>query len=254
MSSFQEYVARYEGSGLPLPFVHTTDSKGLNGAITSNVLMTRLCEVFNRDLIYLFYGRPAYRPRGDMARSNKTKYELTCFGFKCATLIESICGVYPFDSGAAYKGLYSPHINKEQAGNYELLANIDAARQTVEAFFETNLNYYVGIMRPQPGNDVPEEAKRFYELVNDYENPDLDDRKKAIEIQLDQHVSIRDSIQLIIVPLAFLDREDIIETIFATWDIIPDNYFTVDSLRPKDAVGAIQHVLFKKLKEGGILR
>src|SRR5262245_61130835 len=140
MSPFEQYILRYEGnhSPFPLPLVHTTAVEALKGFVKSECVQTRHCSVFKEHLIYLFYGRPAYRSSRGLTPSGLIAYLPICFVFRLNCQVGSLRRVYPFDSGAAYQGFYHPHIAAEDARKYELPPMVETAMRIVATFFQTN--------------------------------------------------------------------------------------------------------------------
>ena len=65
-----------------------------------------------------------------------------CFVFSPGTISKKTKRVYPFDTGAAVRGLYEPAIKRGHARpNYSVLAVIESARRIVKGYFETDENY-----------------------------------------------------------------------------------------------------------------
>lgn len=153
VTPFAESVAAHIGSCDELPLVHTTLVDQLDAIVFSAELRPARCGVFHRDLIYLFYGRPAYRSR----RSDDTTDMAccpVCFVFARGKVC-NIHGIYPFDTGAARAGRYLPDIPWADVPAYALQTVIDSARQFTHMFFETNRNYYRSAPRPYPPQSRP---------------------------------------------------------------------------------------------------
>jgi hypothetical protein len=70
-SLFETELVAGTAAGDPLPLTHGTTLAHLSAIIASTmagkngIIETRLCNVFNKNLIYTFYGRPAYMKAGD---------------------------------------------------------------------------------------------------------------------------------------------------------------------------------------------
>src|SRR5262249_4347165 len=145
--SFDTYLESFAADQLQLPLVHNTTCLQFSDVANTGLLKPRFCDKFKEPLVYFFYGRPIYRPSasGNAADTGYT-FCPVCLVLRPNSQIP-IARVFPFDSGAAALGLFAPHIPSEHRDQYSLAATISTARRLVEAFFETNQQYYVGSAR-----------------------------------------------------------------------------------------------------------
>src|SRR3546814_17806845 len=60
-NQFREFVHGAAPLTGQLGLTHVTDCARLSGLVASRKLEPRLCDVYGEPLVYLFYGRPAYR-------------------------------------------------------------------------------------------------------------------------------------------------------------------------------------------------
>ena len=102
---FRKFVDAQNDSSLPLPLVHTTSAYSFADLCDGDSIDPRYCKWFKKDLIYLFYGRPAYRTE---------EAEFTDLSFNWPIIfvfdpekIDGITSIYPFDTGAFFLNLYN---------------------------------------------------------------------------------------------------------------------------------------------------
>jgi hypothetical protein len=174
----------------PLNLIHTTAVSAFRNICKDRLVRSRLCPVMGKELTYLFYGRPAYRP-GNIDRTNVDQdTRPVCMLFRMAA-IGPISAVYPFDTGAHYHGLYSPYMDGIAFADLEC-SSIDAsAQRIVGRYFGTNIDYLYGearaILDPLPASDI---AKAYHALLVTAEERRHDDRCATIEIQLSDNLSL----------------------------------------------------------------
>ena len=81
----------------PLDLVHVTSVGAGREIVSQGQIETRHCAVFERDLVYMFLARPAYRLRNGAAKSDQINR------FPCAFIIRpeklgAPFHIYPFDT------------------------------------------------------------------------------------------------------------------------------------------------------------
>lgn len=143
------------------------------------------CTVFKEDLIYAFYGRPAYRSRhegsiGLAARAPVImvlKPELIARGTR----------LYPFDTGAYAAGRYRRWLHSNAAvDDFGLPATSEAARKHVSAFFQSNKNYLtVHPTMPSVAYHGEFEVEQLAHILFDLDAVEADTRRIAMELQVD---------------------------------------------------------------------
>jgi hypothetical protein len=140
MTSFSDYIQTQATASVELPLVHTTEYFRLPLIQTSNILQPLSCSVFKEPLLYFFYGRPAYRDASQTTPTRDVGFYPICFVFRPGTICKKAKRVYPFDTGAAQKGLYEPAIRRTDAlTGYGVQAVVESARKIVSRFFETEV-------------------------------------------------------------------------------------------------------------------
>jgi hypothetical protein len=62
---FREFVRGHKPALPILPAVHIARGVNINEIFATNKLRLTLCKNFNKELVYLFYGKSAYRLKSD---------------------------------------------------------------------------------------------------------------------------------------------------------------------------------------------
>src|SRR6266403_3124931 len=101
-------VASHADMAEELPLVHTSRCEHLPGIASSNTLEPHPCTIFQESLIYLFYGRPAYRSRVGIKGGEPIALCPVCLVFKPRTISRSLHRVFPCDTGAVATERFNP--------------------------------------------------------------------------------------------------------------------------------------------------
>lgn len=198
----------------PLYLVHVTAAGWAAEILRSNVpqIEVRECDVFGRRLVYFFVARAAFRPRrGDMGSDDLTRFPVA-FVVKPDHL-GTPAQVYPFDTGAAAKGVY---LNARQSGvfleDFALQPSMEAVRRMMGWAFTTYDGYLRSEIASNLETDVPphEFAARAYLRIARLagagaNNPDW--RSSAIEVAYDQHVTLKANAVLVVLPEQLLEGD-----------------------------------------------
>lgn len=239
---------------LKLPFVHTTEARNLESIATHGQLATKFCAVASRPVIYLFYGRPAYRSnQGSLPTTDNFLFPI-CFVFRHTFIEQRISAIFPFDTGAASSGMFQPIIQGHQTGDYQLPSDLLNACRMVNFFFGSNGKYFQGIAKRRlsiPSNE--EEALKYYKLITHKDSVRYDDRRSAIEILLDNALPIKESIETVFLPRVLMSKLDIKHLVLNGWGCTPKLYNSAWGGVPNESSGAIRELLEARLGEGGIL-
>jgi len=244
--SFSSYVQGREATPGELPLVHTTTCFRLNSISRSHSIQTSPCKVFNENLTYFFYGRPAYRDSSAVRPVRDIGFYPICFVFKPGAISVTPRRLYPFDSGAFQKGLYEPAIPASQALlTYEVLATIESARRIVRGFFDTDEPYLAN--QPKAGllfkaGEI--EADAYYNLISGGGQPDCDDRCSAIEVQIDVELDLSARVLMaVVLPNSFLDEAPIREALLKVWRAVPLPYDADLGMRPLEFHGYVRNTV-----------
>src|SRR4051794_19000935 len=90
-----------------LGLTHVTDCARLSGLVASRKLEPRLCDVYGEPLVYLFYGRPAYRRAWSGGATTNLDYARICLILRDDVTAHAH-RILPFDSGGfnRYSGAF----------------------------------------------------------------------------------------------------------------------------------------------------
>lgn len=195
----QQFLATVQPQGLPLGLVHCTPVvRGIH-VLGSRRLDPSNCPVYAEPLVYLFYGRPAFKPLADMNASAMAELWPMCLVFD-AELMSRAVRILPFDSGGYDR--YGHCTGPLPRSAFELPGGAGAAPKLVTAFYETNLNYFrqLPTLKPRDISVRYPEARAIARLANDETILDDDDRRSTVEIQLPSGVPLKESLLAIIGP------------------------------------------------------
>lgn len=208
-SLLTKYIEENDTGNKPklLPFLHSCE--GYNGGkiIKSNELRTTNCKVFNKDLLYFFYGKPSY-PVGEKNETKRTDdlYCPVCFIVNPKKV--PIYKVFPFDSGAFKGKKYKDFLHRDmQIEDFELENNVDAILSYVATVFSNNKSYINGFACKKE-SDYPE-IEAFFNLLNAKGSFDIDERADTVEIISKVSVKIKDVVECIILPESLMERKEI---------------------------------------------
>jgi hypothetical protein len=170
-----------------LAWCHTTRAFLFREMVRSGECRIQLCKTLAEHLLYLFYGRPAYRLGDDPMSKSCSLPVVLLFD---PSLVESGKRVYPFDSGAfASDRMQSWMDPKMELAHFELQCAMDTVQRFVAAFYESNDAYLRGEVRKDIKRDVKKyggefEVSSLVSLFQGIRDRNLDDRIMAVELQL----------------------------------------------------------------------
>lgn len=182
-----------------LPLVHTTKCKVFEDYIApSNCLVPRNCDCFKENLLYFFYGRPAYRVNCDKTLPMMPEQRPVCIIMKPDFALP-VKRIFPFDSGAWYAGLYDGYFNPAGINDYDLGNDLVLTSAVVSAFFSNNKNYVQGNVLDGLAIDATEtDVEAYYNLIRNFASAKKtvsisDDRRYSIEVQTSSEVCLKNS-------------------------------------------------------------
>jgi hypothetical protein len=183
----------------PMPLIHTTSAFGLRNILDDMALKPVPDMIFGEELLYLFYGKPAYFPK--IRSAVNLAFHAPVFFICDPKLITASRRCFPFDSGALVAGRFNAYVHHNMsASDFEI--DIDAGhsggapfplspQKLVSTFYGSNRNYYYG----KPRGDVEIgaldfEARVCFELISSKEANDFDERASIIELQVSKKVPL----------------------------------------------------------------
>ncbi|WP_332756610.1 hypothetical protein [Sphingomonas sp. LB2R24] len=227
-------LIREQPAGLDeLPSVHVSDGLGFRSIIRDGQISAEPCPVFDEEpLVYLFYGRPSYRVNSQVMASAIRAYAPVCFVLKPG-VVRSPTRIFPFDSGAFHNELFHASMHRKMAReDFALEPDLASPQRLINLFFGDNVSYYDN--KPIADVELPPlafEASCYHGLITDRQENIYDERISSIEIQVGENVQLKDAVEAVVLPDAFLVKEvaDSLATIGA--EAIP--YAFIDRLRPE---------------------
>jgi len=211
--------------------------------------------VFQEHLIYFFYGRPAYRHALGSEPSGNLDLCPVCFVFKPHTIGSKAKRVFACDSGGVHKGYFEDHLFPPDRDEMQLDTTLDSARKLVPLVFGDNSRYYTGEAKSAlPAAFAPgTPAARFHALLTDTAAGAGDDRRSAIEVQMDSPVTLDHHLLYVILPMDKLNEPGIREVILQNWQTDPIGYKVTKFRQPHEYRTLIGDLLEERYKQGGRL-
>jgi hypothetical protein len=168
----------------PLAWCHSTDAYALRDLIEGGHFAPVACPVFKEDLLYFFYGRPAYRVGDDAAMQISARAPVVVL--LSPELIVHGVRMFPFDTGAFEAGRYRRWLHERmRLADFEMHCCADAPQRHVYSYFDSNSRY----LRLQAKSVMPDfngtfEAESLGQLFTDRDATNADDRRVAVELQV----------------------------------------------------------------------
>jgi hypothetical protein len=254
--TLRQIVATETATAEELPLVHTTRCEILPNIVASHELRSVAeCDVFHEYLLYFFYGRPAYRHPLGGEPSGKLDLCPVCFVFKPYTIGVGAKRVFACDSGGIYNGYFKDHLHPPDRDEMQLNTTLDSARKLVPLVFGDNIHYFLGKAKaviPAPfGTDTP--AARYHALLTDTSKLGGDDRRSAIEVQMDSPLALDHHLLYVVLPNDKLNEPGTREAILQTWQADPIGYDVYMGRQPHEYRTTICEILKQRFEQGGRL-
>jgi hypothetical protein len=252
---FERFVdSQTNSSEEPLPLTHTTDAFDLRDIIDSQEIKPRFCPVFQEELSYYFYGRPAYRKNGSIQANSLAAYAPIVLIFK-PSVSSAAVAAFPFDSGAFKNDRYSDLAHHRMSvEDFGLDPSYDRIGKMVAFFFGDNKRYYDQLASPESTIGSNEfEAQTVRELVAYRGRNDRDDRSSTIELIFSEAISLRENLLGIVVPASFLEDKGVSAKLHSL-DVHIRTYIDGANLTPASQIPRLADVVRHFYIERGILR
>lgn len=200
---FSALVRAAPESPVALPLTHVTDGYSFRDIMGRGALLPSPCRIFGGELIYLFYGRPAYRTTVERESNGSDAYWPVCFVMQPG--VAAATRIYPFDSGAFHHGRFDEFMYHSMIKeDFELEADPTTPGRLLRLFWDDEKAYYnAEEVRPFPVGALDFEAKAYQELIRHRGRGPFDERNSAIEIQVSIPIELRNNTLAIILPHVF---------------------------------------------------
>lgn len=250
-----EYVEEHAPANPILPVTHVMDVLQLEDRFDVDCIDPERCDVYDEDIVYLFYGRPSFRPNMGASSSTLEHQEPVCFIFKPQSAV-SIDRLYPFDTGAHHLKFYDAVLNKRmKRDDFLLRSTMETARKAVSAFFGSNLNYLIASPKQIDTAELDQRCAAYVHLIGDKTQRDADDRSSALELQSKDAVVIKDNLLAVIASMTQAEKlrghRGSID--WLTDDVDIRHYFGIGRSNPREAFGAMRQVAMAWLEDEGYL-
>lgn len=167
-----------------LYWVHSMAPSVFRDAAECGYVIPSHCPLFNCDLTYLFYGRPAYRFGYD-GSMRAGQWAPCVFVFHPTIELRGV-QMYPFDTGAFLRGRFEQWIPRQYSlADFELPISCGAPGHFIQAFYGSNVDYWVGDGRVAASYRGCElERAVLADMISDRAGNRADNRRQAIEMAL----------------------------------------------------------------------
>ncbi len=232
--TFAEFLRGVAPASKTLHLTHCTGMMPAIAALERLALVPTACPVYGEDLLYLFYGRPAYKPLSLEEAGDMPELLPVCFVLD-PSVLASVERVVPFDSGGFSR--YRRHLGAApRLEQFEVLDDPTAPARVVGAFYGTNRRYFD--QRPSKGvDDFPASrpsARAYARLIADRSLEHDDDRRGAIEVQLARDVPLAEALRAVVAPPLMFEDPIVLEALAACPDAAMVSYPTYGRHRPQD--------------------
>lgn len=187
-----------------MPLTHTTSSFTLQKVLDRGSLQPYACPVMKQDLVYLFYGRYAYRSKKDYEYEELSVHAPIVLVLN-PTTIGSFAHIFPFDTGNYPHG-YQPLVGVEMEDFR--LSSLEMAECAINLFWRKRWDYVrfdVKRARNSSHFDSFDSIARLYAGLL-HSNGEADDRRGTIELSSSVEVPINTSTLLgIVLPTDMID-------------------------------------------------
>ncbi|WP_133244777.1 hypothetical protein [Caulobacter radicis] len=185
-----------------MPLTHICKALIAEDIARDGTIEPRDCKVFDKALAYLFYGRPAYRTKGDGAIKLPAACPV-CFVFD-PDVINQADEIHPFDTGAFEARLYKHVMMDEMAvEDFSLEQASRRPNRLIHALYGTRAAYFDGDTH-QLKEDVVASSEflgtAYVELLTSKGRNEPDDRVGTIEIITSKSIKIAGNLKSIVVP------------------------------------------------------
>lgn len=245
MTSLSElYFGDHISNAIPvpqlLPFTHVCDAFTFRNIFHDHAIKPRHCEVFDKELVYFFYGKPAFKVSNDTNSSQMMALNPVCFVID-AEKVTGICAIYPFDSGAFKNGLFTNYVHKKsKIDDFAIKPNLDSLKKFIGYFYHSNTSYYDGVVK-LTNSEVPSmsyEIEFIHSIFSAQRPEKFDERCQVVEVQSSNEIRLENQyVKAIVVPGTLMDNPRLASFILSN-DI---DYITYDVGRatPQQLSGVI---------------
>jgi hypothetical protein len=257
MGRFEDLLLEVKGGLKVLPIIHSCDGYGFRSILESGKIEMRYCDVFKENLVYAFYGKPAYKIHLVGATKNDALFPV-CFIMN-QDYLQEFWRIYPFDSGAFAKidEIKSKYFHdKMNISDFQVRADIRNAVRIVEKFYSNNEKYVddkpdvnVNIFRP-----TEYEARGYAELITSARVEGFDNRVSTIEMVYNADINLNaDNLMQVIMPNSLTGDAEVVRMLGDKYGVLDPITYYIGRGHPLECHGAIYQKYREYLNAGGML-
>ena len=258
---FGDFVEENEAHEPLLPLAHTFRAAHLETLIKEKTLFTRECDTFLKEnLLYFYYGKPAYRLDRDEETIDNTDLEylypvtilLNSKGLKHAP-----AKVFASDSGALEAGIFNKDVGLAvKPQTFQLVNKVKSAAKVVKTFYGDNHNYYYGkpFHKDEVEYDISDSnISKYIQLISNNISQG-DNRKRTVEVIFNEDIDLtKCDIDLVIFPVKFEESEKLMNLLK---NVLKVNYksYDTDLNKPNEAVPLISKIVGDHYKSKNLFK
>lgn len=250
VTQFRDFISSATPVDGQLGLTHVTDCARLASLVQSEKLEPRPCDVFGENLVYLFYGRPAYRRPWPGDATSNLDYARICLIMRDA-VAERAHRILPFDSGGyqRYAGAFHDTLD---IADFEL-AKGDHPLKLIGAFYDSLEDYWT--MRPIQPREFPATqnvVRSYYQLITGGLAEAFDDRCAAIEVQLNEALPLEGEVLAVVGPNQIFD-DPAVTALLDKWGAEPRGYRLTHMFNPPETSARLTAEVERFLEDRGWL-
>jgi hypothetical protein len=238
------------------PLVHSTGSHRIFDILQAGKILALPCNVFHPDrLCYCFVGRPAYKSN-DI--DNPADWELPMAFVLRFESPPSIKRVFPFDSGAFRQRRLPSYITLFKIEGYDISGDPRNIGRLISFIYKTPDRYvtrkaagYEELKEEYSLNLYHQEILAIAKLALENSSRECDDRAAAIEVQIDEDVSLtKQNLLGVVVPDEFKRAPGLIKAIKEFANHVET--YEINPLSSSQHYGQIYDAVRKIYKKSGV--
>lgn len=256
---FSRYVKKHYDPALPiLPVLHATTAYRFAEMMPTDEIVPYYCQNFKSDIVYLFYGRPAYKSPDGVNSDLEFNWPVV-FVFD-PMKVPKILKVFPFDTGAFANGLYREFFHKDsKLADFQLMGDICNAATLANIFYSNPERYLAGhsdrnldigpmefeMQGLQSLNRVPSHFEREGETRRD-------ERSTTIELQVGEKIRLKDGLLCLILPQKYMSLPEVVASANRWNPLYLKFYEPIHNLTRDSISGEIYRIVREVYRDMGI--
>ena len=251
---FNDFVRAAPEAQPRMPLMHSTTLQKFRPILEDDRLAPSRDLGYGQDLLFFFYGRPAYRPVNDTVSTTQLRFYPVSLVID-ADAVTTIERVLPLDSGAFHTGLFKSHLDGFDLMDFELEPSLEMAARVVGCFWRGSNEAYYWEKKFIPISIEPSyhhEAEGYQSLLSDEGLRPFDDRRRTVEIQTVASLDLAPGIvKAIVVPNEYVGNNPLLDAALQRWPTAKLRTYHTASSSPRDATELIFQTVHAFLSQYG---